>query len=116
MKLRSHKESRKGDTVTIDATWTARNRQSAAVWLGQLKGTDGHPVDPAEAAKPLIQADVVDVNGITNGIAEIAWKRGWRPTGFANALQTLVMNFGKSGMPAASAPTTPSGEVDRSRH
>jgi hypothetical protein len=113
MKLISHSEKRKGDTVTIHGTWTARNRQSAAVWLGLLKGTDGRAVDAAEADKPLIQGDVWEVNGIMNGIAQIAWARGWRPMGLEATLVNMLRNFGKPGMPKA---TTPGAEVDRTAH
>ncbi len=108
MKLGTSSAKRNGDIVTIDATWTARNRQPAAVWLGLLKGTDGKPVDAGEAAKPLIQGNVVDVNGILNGIATIAWRNGWRPEGLEASLIMLIRNFGKT---AASG-----GGVDRNAH
>jgi hypothetical protein len=83
----------------VTAGWNARNRQSAAVSLVLSKGTDGHPVDPATAAKPLIQGDIVDVQGVIFGIANIAWSWGWRPAGFAQAVLDVVQNHGKGHRP-----------------
>ncbi len=115
MKLKSHSVKRSGDIVTIDATWTARNRKSAAVWLGLLKGTDGADVAEAESSKPLIQGDVIAVNGILNGIADIAWSNGWRPVGLEASLVMLIRNFGKK-FAGAPGPTTAGGQVDRTAH
>jgi hypothetical protein len=95
MKLLSHRSTRKGDTATVHATWNARNRQPAALRLVPLKGTDGHPVDPSEAAKPLVTGPIADVQGMIFGLAQIAWSWGWRPAGFEKALLDVVSNYGK---------------------
>jgi hypothetical protein len=95
VKLLTHSSSRKGDIATILATWNARNRQSAAVNLVLSKGIDGHPVDPSQAAKPLIKGDIAEVQGVIFGIAQIAWSWGWRPAGLQQAILDVVQNHGR---------------------
>ena len=99
MKLLTHSATRKGDIATVLASWQSRTRQGAAVNLALLKGTDGYPVDAAVAAQPLIQADIVDVQGTMFGIAKIAWSWGWRPAGLQQALLDLVAQHGKGPRP-----------------
>ena len=99
MKLISHNAKRKGDIATVNAKWISRTRQGASVSLALHKGEDGRDVDVAIADKPLIQADIKDVQGVMFGIAQIAWSWGWRPAGFEAALMQVVRDYGKGSRP-----------------
>ena len=93
MKLISHSVSRKGDIVTINAAWRAVNRVAAAVRLAPIKGTDGNAVDPREAGLPVFQGEIKDATGMLWGLAEIAWSMGWRPVGFAHAVNRVIETY-----------------------
>jgi hypothetical protein len=99
MKLLTHSATRKGDIATVLATWQSRLRTGAAVSLALSKGIDGQPVDPAIAAKPLIQGDIVDVQGAIFGLAQIAWSWGWRPAGLEAKILNVVREHMKGTRP-----------------
>ncbi len=86
MKLTSHKTTRQGDTVTVEAKWISKFKKPTypQVYFGLTK----HSNDPT-----MLTGDVLDVHGFLFGCAAIAWSLGWRPAGFLKAMNTWVADY-----------------------
>lgn len=86
MKLLNYANTRAGDHVTIHAAWNNKFRRPHTVKIvceeAQLPG-------PAE----VISGDVKNVHGVLFGLAEVAWKLGWRPRGLPETLANIVKNY-----------------------
>ena len=85
MKLTSHKTTRQGDTVTVEAKWISKFKKPISV----LVSTRANEPNMA----PMISGDVLDVHGFLFGCASIAWSLGWRPAGFLKAMNTWVADY-----------------------
>ena len=85
MKLTSHKTTRTGDKVTVEATWISRFKKPLQVTVA--------PRVDAPGVVPLMEGDVLDVHGFLFGCAAIAWSLGWRPAGFLKAMSTWVADY-----------------------
>ena len=89
MKKLSHKVSRVGDVVTVEAAWRTRMRVPAKVEIHKGKSEELS----MGLQHVLLSGDAAEVNDILNGIAEIAWENGWRPAGLGATLEAIVKGF-----------------------
>lgn len=89
MRLKRFKKTRKGDHVTFEAEWLNKWKKP-----GQVTIAFNTKEDP-RVDTPVLQGDVADVQGILNGLAEIAWAYGWRPQGLAKALAEALEGHNK---------------------
>lgn len=87
MKLLSHSMDRKGDKITVSGRWHDRFRRPVRVRVLVEEIPEG--ADPGA----FLTGDVKDVDGIVQGIAEMAWAGGWRPRGLDAALAHVVRMF-----------------------
>ncbi len=85
MKLTSHKTTRQGDKVTIEAKWASRFKKPMGATVAlNAKGAEHNQ---------LMEGDVLDVHGFLFGCAAIAWSLGWRPAGFLKAMNDWVADY-----------------------
>ncbi len=85
MRLTSHKTTRQGDKVTVEAAWISKFKKP-------MGATVAINVEGAERTQ-LMEGDVLDVHGFLFGCASIAWSLGWRPAGFLKAMNTWVADY-----------------------
>lgn len=86
MKLRKSHTTREGPRTKVYATFTNRFRVPASL---EIKWN----TEAYEATKPILDDDTVEVAGLLNGLAEIAWANGWRPRGLAGTLVRVVETY-----------------------
>ena len=84
-KLKSHNVDRQGDRMTVSAVWANRFKRPQHIDITR-RDHDNNP-----APSPILQGDVKDVQGILNGLAEIAWENGWRPANLAGRITHAVL-------------------------
>jgi hypothetical protein len=87
IKLRSWKTGRKQTRAVIHADWTDQMKRPTYVSVSFDKNNFN------EEEKPLIEGDPGDVAYVMNGIAQIAWDSGWRPSGLAETVMSVVRNY-----------------------
>ncbi len=87
MKLTSHKTTRTGDKVTVEAKWISKFKKPLQVTTTVWSRPDETGV------RPLMEGDVLDVHGFLFGCAAIAWSLGWRPAGFLKAMNAWVADY-----------------------
>ena len=89
MKLKSYKQSRKGDIVTIEAQWADRMRRPGSVSITENALTPGSVDVPSVT----LTGDAHEVFHTVSGIAQIAWNMGWRPPGLMGGIAQYVQDF-----------------------
>ena len=88
MKLKSHKTTRTGDKINVEALWHTKFKKPLGVRVKlDRTGPDG------SSPGILMVGDVVDVHGFMFGCAAIAWSMGWRPVGFMKAMSLWVSEY-----------------------
>lgn len=88
MKMLSSSVERNGDNFTVRAAFRNRKREPVDVKLFTAKSNE-----PAGIQRDLWSGDVAEVMGLFGGIAEIAWKMGWRPRGLEGGVAHFVKKF-----------------------
>lgn len=88
MKLKSHKTTRVGDKVSVEALWHSKFKKPLGVSV-QLDKTAPSGSSPGQ----LMEGDVLDVHGFLFGAATIAWYMGWRPAGFMKAMDAWITDY-----------------------
>jgi len=89
MKLNSHRVDRAGDTVRITGTWQDRMRRPGSVVVRQ------HVNESVSKNEEIIIGDAHEVYSTLSGLADIAWKMGWRPEGLMGGIAHFVESYGK---------------------
>ncbi len=85
MKLTSHKTTRQGDTVTVEAKWISKFKKPTYPSVNLTPDVMTN--------RPLVTGDVLEVHGFLFGCASIAWSLGWRPAGFLKAMNEWVADY-----------------------
>lgn len=57
----------------------------------RIKVERGELVDDGDSV--MFEGDITDVNGILHGVAEMAWKTGWRPRGLMGHMARQIEIF-----------------------
>jgi hypothetical protein len=89
MKILKHKYTRTGDNVTLEASWRDNLKRPCSVRVQASKDVQGNQYELSE----ILSGDVREVDGILEGLAEIAWDRGWRPRGLVGFIANHLQNF-----------------------
>jgi len=87
MKLKAHKVSRTGDTVTLETKWRDAMKRGAAIKLSLSRNVED------DYSEPAMVGDVRDVHGVLFGLAEVAWGLGWRPRGLMGRAAHLIESY-----------------------
>ena len=88
MKLQRNIVTRQGNNTKIMTDWDDRMRRPGQVTILTEKS-----VSPGPGGNVLIEGDAAEVIGTMTGIAEIAWKMGWRPVGLGEAIIATLTNY-----------------------
>jgi hypothetical protein len=88
MKLKNFTVKRYSDRTTVSGQWRDEMRRPAHVSIDIKRGNNLNASD-----QTIMEGDVRDVDGILDGLAEIAWNRGWRPRGMLGAVSTHIANY-----------------------
>jgi hypothetical protein len=88
IKLRDWSRAKKhSGSGALYATWTDQMKRPTLVSIKVDKNNAN------EDNEPLISGDPVDISYVLNGLAQIAWECGWRPSGLANSVAGLISNY-----------------------
>lgn len=89
MKLLSHKIDRAGDTLRITGQWQDRMRRPGSVVVTQNVN------ESQMRESEMLMGDAHEVYATLSGLADIAWKMGWRPEGLMGGIANYVQSYGK---------------------
>ena len=89
MKLLSHRTARTGDKLVITGQWQDRMRRPGSVVVTQNVN------ESQMRESEILTGDAHEVYATLSGLANIAWKMGWRPEGLMGGIANYVQAYGK---------------------